>query len=417
MSSRLFYPILDDLTEKILPRPEGELFLTDFWERQAEFADKIHGSRVLVTGGAGSIGSATLRCILSFGPEALHVIDQNENDLAELVRSIRNQGPAFPRVDLRFLPLDFGSSFCYRFLRGQKPYHFVLHFAAVKHVRSEKDVASILHMLDTNVLKSARLLRWLDEVSPDARVFYVSTDKAADPASFMGASKRLMEQVLFSADISDTARARSTSVRFANVAFSRGSLLESFLFRLAHRQPLAVPRGVRRFFLGQREAARLCMLAAFCVPPGVLAAPRLEASLYEVELVELARRLLEVLGYQAKLIEEGEEVEGGAEDWMARMREGAYPVYLTSPDTSGEKEREILFGAREAVRELGYRDLMEVLSPLCLPGALASFLGRLEDWMRTPEVVLTKEMIAEEVRKVVPEFEHRETGRNLDEQR
>ena len=231
------------------------------------------GKRVLVVGGAGSIGAATVRALLPFDPAALHVMDQDENGLAELVRDLRSTGLLSGSLDLRLEPLDYGSGVARRFLAAAGPYDAVLHFAALKHVRSEKDAASILQMLDTNVLKQARLMSWLAEEGDPARYFAVSTDKAANPVNVRGASTRLMEQLLFTDAVVPARSATRTSARFANVAFSAGSLLASWGERIRKRQPVAVPRDTRRYFVTLDEAAEICLLAGSAIPDKHLAVP------------------------------------------------------------------------------------------------------------------------------------------------
>src|SRR5262249_1792021 len=184
------------------------------------------------------------RLALDYRPAAVHVIDQNENYLAELVRELRGRPRGLADVDFQTLPLDYGSPVMARLLRDSPPYDVVLNFAALKHVRSEKDVYSVLQMLDTNIVRHNHFKPWLADHGPGATYFAVSTDKAANPVSLMGASKRLMEDLIFSAA---TEHSRSTtSARFANVAFSNGSLLQGFVYRLAKRQPIAVPRDTQR---------------------------------------------------------------------------------------------------------------------------------------------------------------------------
>jgi FlaA1/EpsC-like NDP-sugar epimerase len=225
---------------------EKELFTEDIDRFRTELTQRIGGSRILVIGGAGSIGAATVRSLVPFGARSLHVVDQNENTLVELVRDLRSRFDASKLPDFRTLPLNFGSPIMERFLMEEEPYDFVLNFAALKHVRSEKDCCSILQMLDTNVVKPAYLLKWLVNRGGLRGYFCVSTDKAANPVNLMGASKRLMEHVIFSGEVAECRDVKITSARFANVAFSDGSLLQGWLMRLSQGQPLAVPRDTRR---------------------------------------------------------------------------------------------------------------------------------------------------------------------------
>ena len=221
------------------------LFAEDIARSDDSLRLHLNGARVLVIGGAGSIGSATLRQLVRYAPSAIHVVDLSENNLVELVRDLRCSR-LLEGQEFRALPIDYGSQAMRRYLFEQPPYDFVFNFAAIKHVRSEKDVWSLLQMLDTNIVKQARLLEWLGAGNRPVRYFCVSTDKAANPVNLMGATKRFGEHIMFDA----AARARptltATSARFANVAFSDGSLLHGWTERFGKGQPLSVPQGARR---------------------------------------------------------------------------------------------------------------------------------------------------------------------------
>ena len=368
------------------------------------------GRRVLVIGGAGSIGAATVRALLPFAPAALHIIDQNENGLAELARDVRGSGIVGAGGDLRLMLLDYGAAVARRFLAAAGPYDAVMHFAALKHVRSEKDPSSILQMLDTNVVKQARLLAWLGEGGAPLRYFAVSTDKAADPANFMGASKRLMEQLLFTG--APLGAAVVTSARFANVAFSAGSLLESWGERLAKEQPLAVPRDTRRYFVSLDEAAAICLLAASVVPGGHVAVPRLTSDSDLRELAPIAEGFVQAAGYAAAWYDD----EALARDAVPRDGAGgAWPILRTLRDTDGEKSEEVFVGAREAAVEVGLGQLRAV--PQCGADAavLRDVLATLSRWIDDAGEPADKTAIAQCVARVVPEFAPYASGKSLDD--
>jgi FlaA1/EpsC-like NDP-sugar epimerase len=374
--------------------------------------ERITGRRVLVVGGAGSIGSASIQVLLPFQPKVLHVVDQNENNLAELVRDLRSRGDTGTPKDFRALPLDFGSSVMQRFLAQVGPYDLVMNFAAVKHVRSEKDVYSLLHMLDTNVLKQARLLCWLSEMQSDAGYFSVSTDKAANPVNMMGASKRAMEHVLFSGEVITGTRFRITSARFANVAFSDGSLLHSFLKRLEKFQPLAVPRDTKRYFISAREAGQICVLAATCGRHGEILVPDLDPAADQQELEVVAREVLRYHGYDPRSYED----EFSARAHLAEdVKEGRYPLLLTPLDTSGEKPFEEFAGEGEEILDVGLLRLKAVAYLPSAPGSCRALLRRIEAAVQRPEIKVSKEQLVEWLAELVPQFHHRETGRGLDE--
>lgn len=398
-----------DTFDALVVRRSTSLFVNDLRTLRRNIADRICGKRILVVGGGGTIGSMTTRLVLSYAPAAVHVIDQSENYLAELVRDLRNQPEGVEGIDLRMFPLDYGSSVVERLLREAPRYDIVLNFAALKHVRSEKDVYSLLQMLDTNIVRHARFKKWLAAYGHGETYFAVSTDKAANPSSLMGASKRLMEDLVFGCS---TEGSRSTtSARFANVAFSNGSLLQSFLQRLAHRQPLAVPRSTRRYFVSQREAGELCILAAFAIPDRHIAIPRMDPEAELQELESVATRLLEHFGLVAEPMEDEASARQSVD---ALAREGRWPLLLTPLDTSGEKPYEEFVGEGEVAVEIGMTGVRALAHTGTRPLGLGLFerLASLIDHADTP---VTKADIVDAIRQNIPNFRHIETGRNLDD--
>ena len=388
------------------------LFAPDLERRTEDIRDHLAGKRVLVIGGAGSIGAATIRAMATFQPRTAHVVDTDENGLAELVRDLRSGRDTPLPADFRLLPLDFGSSIMRRFLAEQAPYDYVLNFAAIKHVRSEKDLYCLLQMLATNVLKPARLLRWLAERGGTTSYFCVSTDKAANPTSLMGASKRLMEHAAFSGEAATGFAARVASARFANVAFSNGSLLQSFLQRLEKRQALAAPIETRRYFISLTEAGQICLLAALCAPSRHLLVPRLDAAtdLHDLESVAVAvlrQHHLEPRRYRIE-----EEARAAVDRDMAQ---GCYPLLLTPLDTSGEKPFEEFIGSGERAMEIGLPNLLAVPYLPAPAGAVSRFLERMERLLADHAAPLRKEDLIAELSAVVPELQHRDRGKSLDD--
>lgn len=391
---------------------EHSLFAADVAANAQAIGTAFSGARVLVVGGAGTIGSATLRAVLRYDPAAIHVLDQDENGLAELVRDVRSTGVARPALDFRLLPLDYGASVTRRFLSSSGPYDAVLHFAALKHVRSEKDVASILQMIDTNVLKQQRLLEWLAEDRQPSRYFAVSTDKAVNPANFMGASKRLMEHILFTDAYTPLKNAVRTSARFANVAFSAGSLLASFGDRIRLRQPIAAPRDTRRFFVSIEEAAEICLLASALVPSGHVAIPRMHADRDLRELIPLAEAFLAAAGYRSSRYED----EGQARDAVAREEAaGAWPVLCTPRDTDGEKESEEFVGEGEKAEDVGLSALLGIAQHGLDPSALEATLRQLREWTEIPNTRVNKADLIKLLAEVLGDFRPIQSGRTLDD--
>ncbi len=395
--------------DRLVLRRERSQFADDLERRRDDLRAAVAGKRVLVVGGGGTIGSATTMLISGLGPAALHVVDQSENYLAELVRDLRGRPGGLDVGDFRTLPIDYGAPVMGRFLADSAPYDIVMNFAALKHVRSEKDVYSLLQMIDTNVVRHVRFKRWLAQGGHGARYFAVSTDKAANPTSLMGASKRLMEDIVF--DVAALDGATSVSARFANVAFSNGSLLQGFLYRLTKSQPLAVPRDTRRYFVSQRESGEICALAALLGGDGQVLFPRLDP-VGELQLLEeVATRVLEHAGLRAQAFDD----EQAARDALpALAREGRWPLLLTPLDTSGEKPYEEFVGHGEEEIDAGLATLGAVRH-LRSRAISDGVIAMLEDAVGRVDGDLDKAAIVAAIKSAIPNFSHRETGKNLDE--
>jgi FlaA1/EpsC-like NDP-sugar epimerase len=394
----------------VVTRRKQSFFRTDLIAYSADISAKLRGRRVLIIGGGGSIGSATTRLLVDYAPSVVHVIDQNENYLVELVRYLRGRPIGLPNIDFRTLPIDYGSPIMERFLReAKRPYEVVLNFAALKHVRSEKDIYSVLQILDTNLVRHARFKHWLSKYGHGRLYFAVSTDKAANPTSIMGASKRLMEDLTFGLY---TAQAQSTtSARFANVSFSNGSLLDGFLRRLAARQPLAVPRGTRRYFISQIEAGELCLIAALLAPNKHIAFPNLNPSEELQSLESIAVRVLEHFGLTPLLYEDEE---GARRDVERVAHSGRWPLLLTPLDTSGEKSYEEFVGEDETAIDIG----MKAIRAFCHVPSQAidsNLFDRIALLIGDPHRPVNINHVIEEVSQALASFCHVDTGKNLDQ--
>lgn len=406
----LEFPGIDKTTlDRIVLRREGSQFAGDMESRAEDLRAAVEGRRVLVVGGGGTIGSATTALISALGPTALHVVDQSENYLAELVRDLRGRPGGLGVPDFRTLPLDYGAPIMGRFLAEAAAYDIVLNFAALKHVRSEKDIYSLLQMIDTNVVRHVRFKRWLETYGHARRYFAVSTDKAANPTSLMGASKRLMEDIVF--DIAVPQGGGATSARFANVAFSNGSLLQGFLYRLSKGQPLAAPRDTRRYFVSQAESAEICTLAALLGAHDQVLFPQLDPVTQLQPLEEVAYRVLEYAGLEAEIFSEEEEARAAL---PALAREGRWPLLLTPLDTSGEKPYEEFVGLGEELLVSGL-DTLGAVRHLPSRALSEGIVDLLEHAVSEVDGVLDKRAIVKAIESAIPSFSHRETGKSLDD--
>jgi FlaA1/EpsC-like NDP-sugar epimerase len=381
------------------------VFEHDLSVSEDELVDRIRASSFLVLGGAGSIGQAVVLELFRRRPQRLHIVDLSENNLVELVRSIRSS-IGYIDGDFRTLALDAQSTEFRAFVGTSAPYDYVLNLAALKHVRSERDPFTLMRLVQTNVLMTVSTLQLaIDRGS--CGYFSVSTDKAVNPANAMGASKRVMELCL-------AARGneiRATSARFANVAFSDGSLLHGFGLRLAKRQPLSAPQDVRRYFITSREGALLCLLSCLLGRSLDCFFPAPDQGFQPTSFRHVAESYLREQGLEPYPCASEEEARRRVEELSAK---GCWPCYFFDSDTTGEKTIEEFFSLNEDV-ELGrFREIgVARLSPPDDPAALGRFfeavshLYHADAWSRND--ILTP------LQALVPEFRHHETGKFLDQ--
>lgn len=393
--------IAENVTER-----ENSLFLPDIESNCEDLRREIEGKRVLVIGGAGSIGSSYIKAVLPFRPASLTVVDLNENGLAELTRDLRSSEGMF--VPDRYLTytLDFDSRIFRRMFRKEGGYDIVANFSAHKHVRSEKDRNSVEALLENNVLKARRLLDLLCEFPP-RHFFCVSTDKAANPVNVMGASKRVMEDLIMA--YSD--RFKVTTARFANVAFSNGSLPAGFIERVMKRQPIAAPLDVRRYFVSPEESGQICMLACVLGRNGEVFFPKLGEEKM-MKFSTIADRFLHSLGYEPKLCSSDEEARREAAAMPENPQE--WPVVYFKSDTTGEKDYEEFFVEGEKLDMDRFSSLGVIEESAHRPKAeVDAFLDRLETLFDDDD--FTKEDVVAALKDFLPNFEHEEKGKNLDQ--
>jgi FlaA1/EpsC-like NDP-sugar epimerase len=393
------------IREHVTRRPES-LLAGDLRARDAELRDRLGDRRVLVIGGAGSIGSAYIKTVLRYPVRSICVVDLNENGLTELVRDLRSTaGLRMPEEFLTY-PVSFADPVFARILQRHGPFDIVANFAALKHVRSEKDVFSIEAMVENNVLRAQGLLEHLAERPPE-RFFCVSTDKAANPVNVMGATKKLMEDLV----LAYAGRIPATTARFANVAFSNGSLPLGFLERLAKRQPWSCPLGIRRFFVSPGEAGEICLLASILGEPGDILFPKLDES-EMMSFDTLARSLLDALGMEPEVCA----TEEAARERCARLAwpSRRYPVHFFLSDTSGEKSFEEFY--TDVENPVMDRFVNMGVVPMRQKRNLARLqatLTRLRTIFDSPDAA--KADVVAALAEYMPNFAHIEKGRNLDQ--
>lgn len=391
------------ISEHVIMR-EQSMFLNEIKKNSQVLSERIAGKKVLVIGGAGSIGSSFIRAILPFKPKSLVVVDYNENALAELTRDLRSTKGMYVPDEYITYPMDFASPVFEKMFRSRKGFDIVGNFSAHKHVRSEKDIYSVEALVQNNVLHAKLLLDLLTEYPPE-EYFCVSTDKAANPVNIMGASKRIMEDVIFS--YSD--RFPVKTARFANVAFSNGSLPAGFLARMQKLQPLSAPSDVTRYFVSPEESGQICMLACMLGANREIFFPKLdEAQMMSFD--KIATQLLESQGYKVLLCNTDAEAIDKAEDLKAGSK--LYPVHYSVSDTSGEKEYEEFYTDEESV-DMSRFSSLGVITGKSIPdnNRIDSLFDMLN---RAFSGDTNKEEIVGIMKKYLPNFEHIEKGKSLD---
>jgi UDP-N-acetylglucosamine 4,6-dehydratase len=380
------------------------LFGGDLDRHERVLAQRVADSRFLVIGGAGSIGQAVTREIFKRGPKALHVVDISENNMVELVRDIRST-LGYIEGDFRTFAIDCGSVEFDALMRWSGGYDYILNLSALKHVRSEKDPFTLMRMVDVNILNTNRTLDWAREQGA-SKYFCVSTDKAANPVNMMGASKRIMEMYLMrhSLDVP------ISTARFANVAFSDGSLLHGFNQRFAKRQPLSAPNDVRRYFVTPQESGELCLMSCLLGENRDIFFPKPSDKLHLITFSEIAVKYLANLGFEAYECASEDEARERVDELVARKQ---WPCYFFASDTTGEKDFEEFFTDAEAL-DMARFDSIGVIrnEPVFDAARLDGFVAAIAElkargvWDKPDLVALFNAM--------VPDFAHKETGKYLD---
>lgn len=381
-----------------------ELFTDDILNNNEKLKQIVSYSTFLVIGGAGSIGQAVTKEIFKRNPEKLHVIDISENNMVELVRDIRS---SFGYIDGDFqtFALDIGSSEYDAFIKADGKYDYVLNLSALKHVRSEKDPFTLMRMIDTNIFNTDKTIKQSIK-NGTKKYFCVSTDKAANPVNMMGASKRIMEMFVHrnSLDI-DVSMAR-----FANVAFSDGSLLHGFNQRIQKNQPIVAPNDIKRYFVTPQESGELCLMSCIFGENRDIFFPKLSENLHLISFANIAVKYLENLGYEPYLCKTEDEARELAKTLPA---EGKWPCLFTTSDTTGEKDFEEFFTDSETLDMKRFENLGVIKNKANFDEELLkSFEETMKDYKQN--LSWTKEEIVKEFFTMIPDFGHKETGKYLD---
>ncbi len=384
------------------------LFVEDIHKKEAELSEIIKNSRFLVIGGAGTIGSAICRELFARNPEVLHVVDISENNMVELVRDIRSSA-GYGTGEFATFAIDCGSDIFKSFIEEQKKriggYDYIFNTSALKHVRSEKDPYTLMRMIDTNVFNTDITMQMAHDIGAK-KYFCVSTDKAANPVNMMGASKRIME--MFLARRSEEIPV--STARFANVAFSDGSLLYGFNKRMEKDQPIAAPNDVRRYFVTPKESGELCLMSCLTGENRDIYFPKLDEELNLITFSSIAEKYLENLGYEPVQCATEQEARVRVEELKTVHK---YPVYFFSSDTTGEKDFEEFYTDKEVLDMNRFESIGIIKNaPGYEEDKLEYFTKTIQDmrkagwWNRSQLIDLFNYMI--------PNFNHKETGKFLD---
>lgn len=383
---------------------EEELFFDDIFQNSTQLEEKVCNSSFLVLGGAGTIGQAVVKEIFRRNPRKLHVVDISENNLTELVRDLRSSF-GYIEGDFQTFALDIGSIEYDVFKSAMGRYDYVLNLSALKHVRSEKDPYTLMRMIDVNITNTEKTMLQAAEDNTH-KYFCVSTDKAANPVNMMGASKRIMEMFLMR-------RSEVLSIstaRFANVAFSDGSLLHGFNQRIAKRQPIAAPSDIRRYFVTPKESGELCLLSCLLGDNRDIFFPKLTDSFKLTSFSDIAVNYLEQLGYEPVLCESEDEARFRVDELVPQRK---WPCLFSTSDTTGEKDFEEFYTENENLDLDRFIKIGLIKNePQYAPEALSEFEKSIAEMKKAR--VWNKQDIVNLFFRMIPDFDHKETGKYLD---
>ncbi|WP_276091119.1 UDP-N-acetylglucosamine 4,6-dehydratase [Pedobacter sp. JY14-1] len=380
-----------------------ELFRCDIDAYEGEIENIISNSGFLVIGGGGSIGQAVVKEVFKRNPKKLHVVDINENNLVELVRDVRSSY-GYINGDFQTFALDIGSTEYEAFLDYDGQYDYVMNLSALKHVRSEKDPFTLMRMIDVNILNTIKTIDQSIERGVK-KYFCVSTDKAANPVNMMGASKRIMEMFL----LAKSANLPISTARFANVAFSDGSLLHGFNQRILKQQPIVAPHDIRRYFVTPKESGELCLMSCLFGENRDVFFPKLSEELHLISFAEIAQKYLASLGYEPFVCEDEDE----ARELIKHLpKQGRWPCLFTNSDTTGEKDFEEFYTEAEVLDMNKFENLGIIKNRFDRSDRLGLFIETIQRLKSAKR--WSKDDLVNLFHTVLPDFRHKETGKYLD---
>ena len=401
----MMLPNINEFIKKHVTKRDKSFFNTDLINNREKLTKEIKGKSILVIGGAGTIGSSYIKVALRYHPSELIVVDTNENGLTELTRTLRSDSNIIVPEGYLTYPMSFNSAVFYKMLKKHGRFDIVANFAAHKHVRSEKDSFSIEAMIKNNVLDAKKFLDYL-KLNKPAHFFCVSTDKAANPVNVMGASKKLMENVI----MSYAEDLKITTARFANVAFSNGSLLYGYLERLLQRQPISCPSDVKRFFVSPEESGEICLLTCILGNSGDIYFPKLEQD----QLVNFKTITEDFFNYLNKDIQICTSETEAKEIALNLSDSSSYPIYFFKTDTSGEKLYEEFYTLEDKVNFSRYASIGIVTNSI-KPNyqEVENVVNKINNLFSRE--TYSKDDIIHSMNKLIPNFTHIETGKTLDQ--
>ena len=394
---------LNKFISKNITNRSQSMFEFDINQNKLLLSSKIDNKTVLVIGGAGTIGMSFIKALLRFKPKSLIVVDINENGLTELTRNLRSSNNLFIPNDYVTYPMSYSDSVFYKMFKYRKGFDIVANFSAHKHVRSEKDIFSVEALINNNVLNAKKLLDIL-ELYPPKHFFCVSTDKAANPVNIMGGSKKIMEDII----MTYSQKFSVTTARFANVAFSNGSLLQGFLERISKKQPISAPNDVTRYFVSPKESGQICLLACILGNSGEIYFPKLKEE-QVMTFSNIAIKLLKAFGYDPDYCSSEEEAINKSYDGF----DNKYPVYFSGSNTTGEKPYEEFYTKDETVCLNQYKSLGVVVNLRTREiQEINSLLNTLTKAFGNEKT--SKKDIVTIMKNFLINFDHQELGKSLD---